>query len=196
MSAHQLLLLAGGIVPTYIDVSDSIALTDAPAAEGAITVQDSLTLSEIPQPGPAVSDSFALSDATSLEAYAYVSEPILLIEVAHGVQGEISLDGIALPHVLTISVDEPSILQDLPVIDELPYRKQRGKSGRTLRIQGWTDALATLETLRGYSDGEKHLLILPTGDSMYVHIIDVLVPENVENYDCYDYTLVALEVVD
>ena len=193
---HRLLLFTAGLAPTYVDVSDSIALTDTPATEGTITVQDSLILSEIPQPGPAVSDSFALSDAASLEAYVYVSEPVLLIEVAHRVQGEISLDGIALPHVLKISVEEPSVLQDLPVMDALPYRKQRGKRGRSLRIQGWTDSLATLESLRAYDDGEKHFLILPTGESMYVHVTDVRTPENVEDYDQYAYEMEAFEVVD
>lgn len=118
------------------------------------------------------------------------------IDIAYLSQGEISLDGIALPHVLNIRVDEPSIVQDLPVMDALPYRKQLGKKGRSLTIQGWTNSLSTLETLRGYADGEKHLLVLPTGDSMNVLISDVRTPKNVESYDCYDYEMNAVEVVD
>ena len=70
------------------------------------------------------------------------------------------------------------------------------KEGRSLRIQGWTDSLSTLETLRGYDDGEKHLLLLPTGDSMNVHVTDVRTPDNVENYGRYDYEMDAVEVVD
>ena len=81
-------------------------------------------------------------------------------------------------------------------MDALPYRKQLGKRGRSLRIQGWTDSFSTLEILRGYADGVKHLLILPTGDSMYVLLSDVRTPENVENYDRYDYEVDAVEVVD
>jgi hypothetical protein len=53
-----------------------------------------------------------------------------------------------------------------------------------------------LETLRGYADGGTHLLILPTGDSMMVHVTDIHVPEDVANYDRYDYMLTAVEVVD
>jgi hypothetical protein len=128
--------------------------------------------------------------------------PLLLRDTALGIditylsQGKISIDGVALPHVLSIAVAELSIVQDLPVMDALPYRKQLGKRGRSLKIQGWTDSLSTLETLRGYTDGVKHLLILPTGDSMYVLISDVRSPENVENYDRYDYEMDAVEVVD
>lgn len=118
------------------------------------------------------------------------------IDIAYRVQGEISIDGVDLPHVLNISVEEPSIVQDLPVMDALPYRKQLGKRGRSLKIQGWTDSLSTLETLRAYADGDEHVLILPTGDGMKAHVIDVRTPEDVEKYHIYDYQMEALEVVD
>jgi hypothetical protein len=65
-----------------------------------------------------------------------------------------------------------------------------------LKIQGWTDSLATLETLREYADGQKHFLLLPTGDSMYVLISDVQTPEDVANYTRYDYTITAVEAID
>jgi len=135
-------------------------------------------------------DSISSGDAIS------VSDSALGIDFAYLVQDEISVDMVALPHVISINVDEPSILQDLPVMGALPYRKQRGKKGRSIRLQGWTDSLSMLETLRGYDDGQTHVLILPTGDGLQVHVTDVLTPEAVENYKTYDYTLVMVETVD
>jgi hypothetical protein len=132
----------------------------------------------------------------------YFSKSFAVLEYGMGIdvtwltQGQISLDGVSLPHILTVSVDEPSILQDLPVMDALPYRRQIGKKGRSLKIQGWTDSLATLEALREYADGQKHLLLLPTGDSMYVLISDVQTPEDAANYDRYNYTITAVEAID
>jgi hypothetical protein len=81
-------------------------------------------------------------------------------------------------------------------MDALPYRRQIGKKGRSLKITGWTDSLATLEALREYADGQKHLLLLPTGDSMYVLISDVQTPETAQNYERYDYTITAVEAID
>ena len=49
---------------------------------------------------------------------------------------------------------------------------------------------------RGYADGDKHRLLLPTGDSMNVHLTDLRTPENTVNHDHYDYELDTLEVVD
>jgi hypothetical protein len=169
-------------------LGDDIQLSDQGAGSDAVAAAD-----QIP-----VSESGAGTDSILLVTWEYylLGDTGLGIDTAYLAQGEISLDAAAMPHVLTISVDEPSVLQDLPVMDTLPYRKQLGKSGRSLRIQGWTDSLSTLETLRGYNDGEKHLLVLPTGDSMSVHVTGVETPEDVENYDSYDYTLVAVEAVD
>jgi hypothetical protein len=144
--------------------------------------------------------SFTVSDSgvgTDLWAYTvWVYDQGLAVDIAYLTQGQISLDGVSLPHVLNISVDEPSILQDLNVMDALPYRRQIGKKGRSLKIQGWTDSLATLEALREYTDGQKHLLLLPTGDSMYVLISDVQTPEDVANYTRYDYMITAVEAID
>jgi hypothetical protein len=162
-----------------ISVTDSIALTDSLASlTGYLTMTDSLALTDAGYPEPIATDS------------------ILLIDTAYRAQNETTVDEMALPHVQSISVQEPSILQELPIMDGLPYRKQRGKEGRRVAITGWTDSLSALETLRGYADGETHLLILPTGDSMMVHVTHVHRPEDVANYDRYDYVLTAVEVVD
>jgi hypothetical protein len=144
--------------------------------------------------------SFTVSDSgvgTDLWAYTvWLYDQGVGVDFAYLTQGQISLDGAALPHVQSVGVDEPSILQDLPVMDALPYRRQIGKKGRSLKIQGWTDSLATLEALREYADGQKHLLLLPTGDSMYVLVSDVQTPEDVANYTRYDYTITAVEAID
>jgi hypothetical protein len=144
--------------------------------------------------------SFTVSDfGVGTDVWAHtisVYDQGLGIDIAYLTEGIVSLDSVSLPHVLNISVDEPSILEDLPVIDALPYRRQIGKKGRSLKIQGWTDSLATLEALREYADGQKHLLLLPTGDSMYVLISDVQTPEDVANYTRYDYTITAVEAID
>lgn len=158
---------------------------------------DTVTLSEAESLDQILTDDLTLTEApAAITAELYPEEELLFIDTVYRVQDEVSIDTVALPHVQSISIQEPSILQDLPVMDALPYRKQRGKEGRRITIRGWTDSLTTLETLRGYADGEEYLLILPTGDSMQVHITDVRRPDNVENYDRYDYEMDALEVID
>jgi hypothetical protein len=194
---------AGSDVLTSVDdavgASDNASSSDAAQIEeDMLPITDSGTGSDAASAadGILISDSAVGTETTDeWEEYSITDEG-LGIDTTYLVQGRVTLDDIALPHVLNITIEEPSIFQDLPIMDGLPYRKQYGKQGRSLRIQGWTDSLSTLETLRGYDDGEKHLLVLPTGDSMSVHVTDALTPENVEDYDRYDYTLVAVEVVD
>lgn len=197
MHSHSLLLLATpGIADIY--ASDTLSLTDAITdLTSELPTTDTVTLTDAMSVEQILGDFFALTEAdATISAELYPDEDLLLVEVAYRVQDETSIDAVALPHVLSLSIQEPSVVQDLPVMDALPYRKQRGKQGRRFTIRGWTDSLSTLETLRGYADGEKHLLMLPTGDSMNVHVTDVRTPEVVENYDIYDYELDALEVVD
>lgn len=181
-------------------LADQGAGTDAIAsAQANATVQDNGLGSELIPPLTAsvtIPDSGAATDIVSHGPIVTIYDDGLGLDIVFRAQGEISLDGALLPHVLNIHVDEPSIVQDLPVMDGLPYRKQLGKQGRHLVIQGWTDSLSTLETLRGYDDGLEHLLILPTGDSMNVHIVDVRTPETAEDYQTYNYEMDVLETVD
>jgi hypothetical protein len=144
----------------------------------------------------AVTDYAIGAEVWRVDKAFWVYDTALGIEVTYLTEGQISLDGAPLPHILNISVDEPSVLQDLPVMDALPYRRQIGKKSRSFKIQGWTDSLTTLETLREYANGQKHLLLLPRGDSMYVLISDVQTPETPANYERYDYTVTAVEAID
>jgi hypothetical protein len=197
LHSHSLLLFAA---PEIEDIyaTDTLSLTDAITdLTSELPTTDTVTLTDAVSVEQILGDSFALTEAdATISAELYPNEGLLLVEVAYRVQDETSIDAVALPHVLSLSIQESSVVQDLPVMDALPYRKQRGKQGRRFTIRGWTDSLSTLETLRGYADGEKHLLMLPTGDSMNVHVTDVRTPEVVENYDVYDYEFDALEVVD
>jgi hypothetical protein len=52
------------------------------------------------------------------------------------------------------------------------------------------------KTLRGHTDGEKYLLLLLRGETMYVHITAFRGPRTAENQEVYDYELDAVEVVD
>jgi hypothetical protein len=197
LHSHSLLLLATpGIADIY--ASDTLSLTDAITdLTSELPTTDTVTLTDATSVEQILGDFFALTEAdATISAELYPDEDLLLVEVAYRVQDETSIDAVALPHVLSLSIQEPSVVQDLPVMDALPYRKQRGKQGRRFTIRGWTDSLSTLATLLGYNDGLDHFLILPTGDSMNVHVTDVRTPEIVENYDRYDYELDALEVVD
>lgn len=197
MHSHSLLLFAApGIADIY--ATDSLSLTDAITdLTSELRTTDTVALTDAMSVEHILGDFFALTEAdATISGELYPDDDLLFVEVAYRVQDETSIDAVALPHVLSLSIQEASVVQDLPVMDALPYRKQRGKQGRRFTIRGWTDSLSTLETLRGYADGEKHLLMLPTGDSMNVHVTDVRTPEVVENYDIYDYELDALEVVD
>jgi hypothetical protein len=185
-------------------IIEGLSQTDSGAGTETPTINDNIPIADTGAGGEAVgaaemllvADSGSGDDQAFYYHYVDVSDSGLGVDTVYLVQGEISLDEVALPHVLSVTVEEPSLLQELDIMDALPYRKQYGKRGRSLRIQGWTDSLTTLETLRDYADGERHLLLLPTGDSMSVHVTDVQTPEDVKNYDRYDYTLTAVEVVD
>jgi len=179
-------------------ISESGAGTDVLAARADAAITDSGVGTEAlsPQARVTLTDSGTGSEVVTPGILLTMSDQGIGIDFTYRVQGEISLDSTSLPHVLSLNVEEPSIVQDLPVMDALPYRRQLGKKGRSVKIQGWTDSLSTLETLRGYADGNTHLLMLPTGDSIYVLLSDVRTPDNVENYDRYDYEVDAMEVVD
>jgi hypothetical protein len=196
LHSHSLVLFPTGLIE--ISVTDSIAFSDSVASlTSQATITDTITLTEAPSIDQTLQDSLTLTEAdASVQAELYLADSMLLIDTAYRAQNETSIDDAALPHVQSISVQEPSVLQELPMMDGLPYRKQRGKEGRRITVTGWTDSLSTLETLRGYADGQTYLLTLPTGDSMIVHVTDVQTPEDVVNYDRYDYALTTVEVVD
>lgn len=181
-------------------ITDQGAGTDAIAsAQARATVQDNGLGSELIPPIAAsvtIPDSGTATEIVSCGPIWTIYDDGLGLDIVFRMQGEISLDGALLPHVLNIQVDEPSIVQDLPLMDGLPYRKQLGKQGRHITISGWTDSLSTLETIREYAVGLEHLLILPTGDSMNVHIVDVRTPETAEDYQTYNYEMDVLETVD
>jgi hypothetical protein len=189
----------GQISAESINVSDSgtgddssIVIEEHLARTDSGTGSDSMTVEEHVDP----TDSGSGSETFSSVDTVLITEEGLGVDIVYLTQGEISLDGVDLPHVLVVNVDEPSVVQDLPIMDGLPYRRQVAKKGRLLRIQGWTDSLATLEALREYADGQKHLLLLPTGDSMSILVSDVQTPEDVTKYTIYNYTITAAEAVD
>jgi hypothetical protein len=64
-------------------------------------------------------------------------------------QGEIQIDGVALPHVQRIRVAEATVMSSKPVPGALPTRTYLGRQGRTVDIEGWTDSLSTLSWLTG-----------------------------------------------
>jgi len=185
-------------VSTALLPKGHFTVTDSAAGSDAVTIGQTLTDAaagtDSVSIGIPVTDSAAGSETVTIGLP--ITDSAKAIDVVYRVRNETSLDGAELPHVSAINVEEPSVVQDLPVMDALPYRKQVGKEGRSVKIQGWTDSLTTLEILRGYADGEKHLFLLPTGDSMNVHVTDVRTPENVETYDRYDYEMDAVEVID
>jgi len=196
---------AGEGVDSIVSLVETVTISETGAATEAVAIREDLPVVADSGAGTeavAVSESVPISDqgagveTTTIVDNVTIHETGLGIDIVYHIQGELSLDEVSLPHVINVTIQEPSIIEDLAVMEALPYRSQLGKEGRRLIIQGWTDSLSTLEILRGYGDGQKHLLLLPTGDSMSILVGDVRTPENVENYDRYDYAIDAIEVVD
>jgi hypothetical protein len=115
---------------------------------------------------------------------------IFSVDIAFTIQGTLAIDGLNLPHVQTLPISEPTVMTTKPIEGSLPYREFVGKHGRSVTVNGWTDDLAELESLRALADGQLHLLMLPTGDSFLV-LVDVSSPtHNVANpYGLYTYSL-------
>jgi hypothetical protein len=130
--------------------------------------------------------------------------PLILYDTAIGVeivyrnQGLIRLDVLDLPHVQRIHVGEPTLMSSKLVSGELPHREFLGKMGRTIEIQGWTDSLARLDQIKALVDGNAHLLTLPTGDSLSVHVTDARDPRETGDWagGIYRYALTAVERMD
>ena len=125
-----------------------------------------------------------------------VSDSAYLVEAWSRVLGEISIDDVVLPHVLSINISEPVNLDSRPVNTGLPIRDYEGKKGRTVMISGWTQSLTELNQIIAYADGTKRVLILPTGEGFYAYISRVPTPRTADNPNEYPYTLEAQEAID
>ncbi len=127
-----------------------------------------------------------------------VSDSVYLAEYLYRVQGEVSIDGVVLPHVLSITNNETMNMDTRPVNAGLPVRSYQGKKGRSITIQGWTNSIATLNTIGGYADGAKHTVILPTGEGLTAYISRGQTPQDVQTPapGVYTYTLEIQEAID
>jgi len=106
------------------------------------------------------------------------------------------IDAVFLPHVQRVEVTDETLSVTKPIPDSatLPYRKYLGRQGRSVSLSGWTDVIATLNTVTALADGTDRTLILPHGEALTVHVTPVTPRRSVENCGIYDYELTAIEV--
>jgi hypothetical protein len=109
-------------------------------------------------------------------------------------RNQLVIDSYPLPHVDSADVVEPSIVATKPGTAGPPLRLWRGKRGRQVTIKGRADTLTEIEAIKALNDGEPHLLILPTGDSFYVLVLDAKPDSAVESWGQIAYSITAKEV--
>jgi len=120
------------------------------------------------------------------------------VDIPYRVQGELSLDAVPLPHVQLVKILEKTVIKTSPISGDLPVRRQIGKMGREITVDGWADSLSSLEQIKNFADGEDHVLMLPTGDGLVVHVTEsdpFRTPED-EAAGIYRYSLSLMERVD
>jgi hypothetical protein len=127
-----------------------------------------------------------------------VTDYAVAVDIAYRVQNELSIDGLPLPHVQGVTVREPTIVKTSPINDSLPKRRQIGKMGREMTVDGWAESLADLEAIKNIADGLDHRIMLPTGDGFMAHVIDAdpLRNPNDDFAGKYRYSLRIVERVD
>ena len=180
-------------------VQDSGVGSEAEVAiEASVTITDAGTGADsIPSIELPISDAGIGTDSlAALETTIQIVDEGLGVDIAWRLQGQTLIDELTLPHVQSIKIDEKTIMSSKPIQDELPWRKFLGKMGRQVAIEGWTDSLATLETLAALDDGQPHTLTLSTGDSVSVHVTKVETPRYIEEGETHPYKVTALERVD
>lgn len=116
------------------------------------------------------------------------------VDITYRVQGQLLIDDAPLPHIDSLDIAEPSIMLSKPRTTGVPERLWRGKRGREVAIKGRTDTVAEIEAIKALNDGEPHLLILPTGDSFYVLVLEAKPDNTVESPSQIAYAITAKEV--
>jgi len=172
--------------------------TEFVEAANAISVSDEGIGTEVPTIGIPIQDEGHLSiETVSLAAEIPVEEEAIGVDVVQRLQDTLTLDGAAFPHVLSVEIVEPSAVAQLlqTGTPDLPIRSQTGKYGRGVVVTGWV-ALADVEALKALSDGQDHLLMLPTGDSFYCHVNPVTVKMRPGNLSRIPYSIQLLERID
>jgi hypothetical protein len=127
-----------------------------------------------------------------------VTDYVVGVDIAWTEQGTLTLDDIPLPHVQNVTVSEKTVLKSSPVNDALPVRRQVGKMGRELTVDGWAETLAMLKAIKDLADANDHRLTLPTGDGFTVHVTetDPLRTPDDDFAGKYRYSLRLIERVD
>lgn len=106
----------------------------------------------------------------------------------------ITIDTVALPHVLSIKVTEKTNLESLNLATgSVLARTYEGRVGRAYTITGWTKLLSDLSTLMGYVDGATHTFVFNT-ETITVLVVSVPEPRKAaDGIIVYPYTLVLVE---
>lgn len=128
--------------------------------------------------------------------YLKDSDSAIAVETAYRTLDVISLDGTNLPHVLAIQISEPSNLDTRPTATTAPYQELVSKAGRQGIVRGWADTPSDLTFLKALDDKQKHLLLLPTGDSFNVYVHLVTPTPEIYDYTMIQYELAISEAVD
>jgi len=116
------------------------------------------------------------------------------VEFAWRLKGSCLLDDFTLPHVLTIRIVDEAVMVDKKIHPPaLPKRKMIGKPGRTVEIEGWTKSQTDIEAMEALMDGEPHIFIHPSGDTIKVLVKDFLSDRAADRYNRRNYRMIMLE---
>jgi len=176
---------------TVLDIAASL---DIVALSAAFTVADAASGFDVWTTGVgiAVSDVAVGVDIIS-EIGVEVADFVLAAEFAWRLKGYAIVDDFVLPHVLKLAVHDEAEIRAKLRPDILPLVKMVGKRGRVAEIEGWTREQSDIDALTAFLEGGKHVLILPTGDSFNVLIVNCNVSRHVDLFERRPYHLILME---
>ncbi len=108
--------------------------------------------------------------------------------------GLVWIDDAELPHVLRIEMSETNLVHRKPLTNSVPWLRVFGSNGLAFAIEGWTDSLTDLGTIRRLNDENSHRLAVPLL-TCYKDVIVTIAstPTNADENGVYQYALTIRE---
>jgi hypothetical protein len=167
----------------------SVSATDSAVGSEAVAIDKAI--------GKTATDNAIGTDSTSVVKQIIlpvVQDSAIGVEFAWRLQGSCLLDDFTLPHVLSIHIVDEAVIVDKKLHPPaLPKRKLVGKPGRVLEIEGWTRSQTDIDAMDAFADGQPHIFIHPSGDTIQVLVRDFNADEAAERYTKRNYRMTLVE---
>ena len=185
-------------IPATLPMTDQGVAVDSPLIAATLLLQESgLGADEC---GAiilaAITDSGIGTDQALIATAVSVLDDGLGADRAYLLVWQTKIGGFVFLHIDSIDITDPSIVATHPQEGTPPRRMWKGRRGREVTIKGRADTNVEVESIKALNNGEKHLAIIPTGNSFYVIVSQVQPDKKATGTDQIPYVVMAKETIE